>query len=393
VVNLFLLTPASSQTWQQLQDFPSFERDDGVSFVIGNNGYCGTGLTPWFSACADFHFFDMNTHSWVTIESLPAGEERQYASAGETGTHGFIFGGINGTTLLNDVWKYDPLLNSWEEKTPMPSAGRSGSSYFTIDSIAYIIGGATSISSAIDEVWAYDMINDSWHNKSAFPFGTRWRASSTSINDKGYLIFGKDENGNYHNELYEYDPIADSWTQISSFPGDGRTYSSLHSIAGHLALTSGLDSLGNVYSDLWVFNMNTMSWQQLNSLPSAARKGGMSFHSSNSIYYTTGINQSNVRLKETWKVEDIISVEEYFLPVKNKVYPNPTINFTELYIEDFNLIKNASFTLHDHIGRVVLQKNISELKTEIGLSGYSKGIYFLKYQNDKSIVTTKLIVQ
>ena len=49
---IFLFTIAQNfsfcQTWQQIGDFPSTERDDGTCFIIGNTAYCGTGLkTGW----------------------------------------------------------------------------------------------------------------------------------------------------------------------------------------------------------------------------------------------------------------------------------------------------------------------------------------------------------
>ena len=72
MINKFLLSlccilifiSAEAQNWQQLNDFPSTERDDGVAFVIGNNAYCGTGLNSSFVACRDFYAFDMNTDQW-----------------------------------------------------------------------------------------------------------------------------------------------------------------------------------------------------------------------------------------------------------------------------------------------------------------------------------------
>ena len=71
---------ALSQTWTQISDFPATERDDGVSFVIGNKAYCGTGFKTGWITCRDMYSFDMSSESWGTISSLPAGMERQYSS-------------------------------------------------------------------------------------------------------------------------------------------------------------------------------------------------------------------------------------------------------------------------------------------------------------------------
>src|SRR4051812_11286093 len=85
---LCTLHTAKSQTWQPATDFPSTERDDGTSFIIGTKAYCGTGYLPWFTTTADFYAYDMAVGTWQTVASLPAGEERQYASGFSAGGYG-----------------------------------------------------------------------------------------------------------------------------------------------------------------------------------------------------------------------------------------------------------------------------------------------------------------
>ena len=90
----FIYTLLSStvfaQSWQQINDFPSSERDDGISFEIGNTSYCGTGLTPWFSATNDLYALDMNSDIWRSVSSLPIGAERQYASGFSSSNAGLL---------------------------------------------------------------------------------------------------------------------------------------------------------------------------------------------------------------------------------------------------------------------------------------------------------------
>lgn len=74
----------------------------------------------------------MSTDTWTTITPLPDGNERQYAAGFSTSTHGFVFGGVKSGAFSNDLWKYDPTLNIWVEKSSLPAIGRSGSAYFVI---------------------------------------------------------------------------------------------------------------------------------------------------------------------------------------------------------------------------------------------------------------------
>jgi len=129
--------------------------------VIGHKAYCGTGYLPWFVPSADFYSFDLNSGLWDTVSSLPAGKERQSASGFASGSYGFIEGGVNGGSCLNDVWKYDPLSNTWVGKNALPDSGRGGAACFVINNFAYIVGGRTVSNRILKEVWAYDIQNDS----------------------------------------------------------------------------------------------------------------------------------------------------------------------------------------------------------------------------------------
>ena len=190
IIFLIATFPLSSQHWQQIADFPSLKRDDGVVFVIDNIAYCGTGISPWWALLGDFYSLDMSTDLWASIASLPAGKERQSACSFSHLGKAYVCGGFNNSVFLNDVWEYHPLSDTWIEKSPLPAVGRGGSSCFVLAGIAYVIGGKTTSDSILNDVWAYNIEDDSWQQKSDFPSGGSWRASAVALNDKGYLVFG-----------------------------------------------------------------------------------------------------------------------------------------------------------------------------------------------------------
>ena len=299
-----------AQNWQQISDFPGTERDDGTSFLIGDTAYFGTGMTPWWSNEADFYGLNLTTEQWFSSASLPLDQGRQYASGFSVGGKGFVFGGYNGSTFLNDLWCFDPAQNSWTQRASLPSFGRSGCGSFLINDTVYIIGGKTSSSSAISEVWCYASASDSWIQKADLPFGKCWRPSATEVNDKGYLLFGRDENNFFLNSLLQYDPLIDNWTQISTFPASGRSHATMKAMNNSLYVCFGIDSLGNSLNDLWNYDLLQNSWNVFPGIPSVGRRGGMSIVSSEVFYYSTGIDEGNHRLKETWKHSNFLSIGE-----------------------------------------------------------------------------------
>lgn len=381
---------AQAQNWQQVSDFAGVQRDDAVSFVIGDIAYCGTGNMPWGIGTVDFFGLDLTNDIWFSIASLPIGEERQYACGFSTNENGFVFGGYSAGSFYNDIWMYDPILDSWLEKTPLPSVGRSGSSCFVIGDTVYIIGGKTATDYAIDEVWAYNMVTDNWIQKNDFPFGTIWRSSATASPDKGYLIFGKDSSLNYSDVLFEYDFSSDTWIEIAQFPLTGRIYSSLNFFNNQLLVIGGLDSLSNSYNDFWKFDLTDGSWTQLNSIPSNGRRGGVSFVSNSSIYYTTGIDASNQRLKETWKNDNplIVFGEE---GQEISIYPIPTSEILTVKIPDTK--KEIGITIFNINGEVVFEDsailNQSEIKLDV--TSFKVGIYFIVVKNQDQIYSATFV--
>lgn len=310
LIILFVAIETRAQNWQQITDFPGTERDDGTAFLLGDTAYFGTGLTPWWSNEADFYGLDLTTEQWFPAIPLPLDQGRQYASGFSIGGKGFVFGGFNGSTFLNDLWCFDPAQNTWTQRTSLPSYGRSGCGSFLLNDTMYIVGGKTSTGAAIGEVWCYAPASDTWIQKANLPFGTCWRASATELNEKGYLLFGRDENNLFLSDLYEYDPLVGGWTQLSTFPASGRSHATMKAMNNSLYVCFGIDSLGNSFNDLWKYDLLQNNWYALPGIPSIGRRGGMSVVSNDVLYYSTGIDESNQRLKETWKYSPFLSNDE-----------------------------------------------------------------------------------
>ncbi len=372
------------QNWMQISDYSGTAIDDGVSFTIGDTSYVGTGLSPWWSEMSEFHAFDKVSESWNVISSIPSGEERQYANGFSANGKGYVFGGIRGGQFLNDLWEYDPNTDSWANKSPLPTDGRSGSSCFVIGDTAYIVGGRTNNLSAIDEFWAYCISQDNWTQKGNVQEEAVWRGSAVSDGTFGYHLFGIDDGGLFHQTLTRYDPSNSTWTILSIFPSDGRAYSQMIYKDSALYILFGSDSLNQFYVDFWKFDLINLQWNSLENLPSSPRRGGQAFVHDEVIYYTTGLDSSMNRTTETWKFNPNLSIQEA-ISFKHLCYPVPAV---ETVYYDFDQNQTVETTIYNAQGNLVFKEMT---KGEINIDGFSPGVFWVHFKIGDSIYKSKIV--
>src|SRR6185503_11108280 len=95
--------------------------------------------------------------SWKTLANLPSA--RGHAMAAVALGKVYVIGGNTTTPQKEEtktVFVYDPLSNSWTQKTPMPESTNGGAAV-TLDGIIYVTMGDDS-----RHVYAYDPAHDTW---------------------------------------------------------------------------------------------------------------------------------------------------------------------------------------------------------------------------------------
>lgn len=389
---LFIGFSATAQSWLLMPDFAGTTRDDAAAFVVGQNAWCGTGLQTGWTNTRDFFRFDMITETWSTAPGLPPGEERQYACGFSNGTFGFVFGGLDAAgNYLDDVWRFDPAGGSWTARTSMPAPGRSGAACFVIDSFAFVVGGQRANTIASKEVWRYNMNADTWQQCNPLPGAGSWRATAAACNGTGYLIFGKDSAGTFSNALLRYNMQNDSWTAISNFPGLGRTYGAMQGINNKLVVFAGVDSSQLVYGDCFTFDPLALQWQQQPSLPNVARKGGAAFTNGTDLYYTTGIDQQNNRLDETWKLADATGVHEAAAHETFSLFPIPANDAVQVLLPGIQQ-EQATITLRDVSGRALVTISALQNRTVLPTANLPAGFYFVQVQRGGSVAVKQLAI-
>lgn len=373
----FVANSAIAQFWDQIADFPGLARDDGSTFSIGDNHYCGLGRDLGFNCTRDFYVFNGSSSSWTVSEALPAGAERQYATGAAWNNKGIIFGGAKcDGSFLNDLWFYDPLTALWTLKTSLPSSGRAGAVHFILEDTLYIIGGKNT-TGILSDVWAYDLTNDSWSQKTSFPGDGIWRGIAFQWNGIGYAGFGKNNlnaQTEFNTAVYSFDPQNQQWSLSPSIGLTPRCYIGSTQNDSHVLFFGGLDQSNAILSSFDRLDISNWTMQSLTPFSSQPRKGSMCFLVNDIFYVTTGVSQTE-RFDETWRIYGVLEKTELFSN-SIKLYPNPGSEECRL---EFSQIPNKPLTIYSIDG--ILQQhfeNIADDHLILDLKLFSSGIYIIQ---------------
>lgn len=258
--------PASDQ-WTKLPDFPGPPRSYAYAIVYNEKAYMGFGF-GLTSDMSDLWEYDPVTNAW-TEKVLCPGNGRGHPAFLEA--NGKIYVGLGGSASgnLNDFWEYDIATDHWEQISDFPSHKRHHPFYFSIGDMVYAgFGhGSESVngSTIYNDFYRYDPQTDIWERMNDFPAEARVAGTQFSLNGKGYVLSGEGKDHYYleEGEFWEYDSNNDTWIQLPSMPGSGRWAPGSFVIGNTVYATSGTALVDNGnsenQSDLWAYKFQGSS--------------------------------------------------------------------------------------------------------------------------------------
>ena len=218
--------------------------------------------------------------SWVTKAPMHSARAylgvavvngRIYAIGGDEGPEiGNVMTGTSMTyRVVNVTEEYDPNLDKWVSKAPMPTA-RALFGTAVYQNKIYCIGGYSGATIFVGpESWnykteyydiganeVYDPSTDTWATKAQLPT-PRYSAATNIVNGKIYVIGGYTMTDLYVtlNVTEVYDPVTDSWTTKAAAPL--KVPCSASAVVDNKIYVLG--SLSNSYG-LQIYDLATDSW-------------------------------------------------------------------------------------------------------------------------------------
>lgn len=122
---------------QGLLQHSAVASDDGGIYVIGGAFLVGADLI----ATDRVRVYDPFSDMWFDVSPIPVSPGiRSFGSAVNYGGRIYVFGGLDGTNVLNTVWIYDPPTDTWSQGPNLPDA-RFGPAVASGTGVIYIAGG------------------------------------------------------------------------------------------------------------------------------------------------------------------------------------------------------------------------------------------------------------
>ena len=214
-----------TNTWPRKLTLPA-----GITSFVTGFSVNGKGYFAWGSG-NDLWEYDPLTDTWVRKANFPGTASSFFFDAHtgfNIGRKGYL--AVKGGTdplNKNDLWEYDPGINTWTQKASFGGSIDISSTGFGIADKGYI---ATAFSPNPDfgwsemHFWQYSQPTNTWSEKALFPGKPRGYAMGLGIGNKGYLGFGRYSfrlGGPAATDLWEYTPVIDTPPPVKTGTGTG----------------------------------------------------------------------------------------------------------------------------------------------------------------------------
>lgn len=267
---LGLVAPSNAQFyWEQRADLPTTGLWGPSFFTIGDKGYVVSGRTSGLDV-TNVWMYDPVLDTWATRAPIPA--PRRYGAGFSINGKGYVACGIDGGDHLNDLWEYDPVADSWTQRADFPGTPRYGTHYFALNGLGYVGGGNTGSATGpyVSDMFAYDPLTDQWSFMADLPGLARYGTSTITASGRAFVFGGLMSDQQHTGDIYEYDPQAGSWTLRPPIPGATRTYAMALSYSWDGVIAAGKSGAGvNVY-DGFRYLPGSNGWTAIPDYPGEA---------------------------------------------------------------------------------------------------------------------------
>jgi N-acetylneuraminic acid mutarotase len=338
--------------------------------------------------------YDPLTDTWEYRTPVPT-PRGFLASAVVNDTIYAIGGGY--PTSKDVVEAYDPATDTWTTKAKMLQP-RIGMAAAVVNGIIYIIGGNYTERNC----QAYDPSTNTWEEKTPVPVGSGGVVSATVYNGLIYVFGGSDYSGVPYNAVYAYDPQTDTWTKKTDMI-TGRFALQTYLVDGRIYVIGGSQAQYTAVATVEVYDPVNNTWNTLANMPqSCAVFAGAVVNGR--VYVLGGTSDWATARTDVWEFDPLgtptgIDRQRDALPTSfllEQNYPNP-FNPTTVVSYQLPVVSDVKLAVYDLLGREVTvlvdeKKPAGRYEFRFDATGLSSGVYVYRLTTGEYVESRRMVL-
>jgi len=210
----------------------------------------------------------------IYVEKKGFGNIRIQGTTGffQDDNYAYLLGGDSGADYTNELWRYSPASNSWDQMRPYSEDKVYGQTAVYSQQNTFVFGGKK-VGNAIGSFYAYSSSTNEWSLKvpsSTIPPDPTALTAGCAL-DNGIFYFGGLRNDSICSDVWRYTTITNEWSKKNNFPtkqygGIAVTYD--HIIYAGLGINNMTTKANN--KTLWRYVEINDSWVTETNIPTDA---------------------------------------------------------------------------------------------------------------------------
>lgn len=394
-----------SQTITPRADFPGSGRFGAVRFVINDMVYVGLGEAGEGVYPKDFYKFDPVSNQWTPIADFP-GAGRETGIAYTVNGKGYVGLGISfvggSTNVFSDLWRYDPVGDTWTQLGNFDGGARSKAAAFVLNGSAYIGTGINAQFGFLNDWWKYDPVADNWIVQNNLDNITyRYGSVAFVANNKAYLAGGRGNAGVFFSEVHEFDPnhASNGWVLKATDAVNLQFVSAAAFVINNNAyLCYGLNANFVTRFDLVTNEINNLG--DLLGLGDPVRYAPVAYFTTTGkgylgLGYTSVVaNQASAYKRDFWQFNFATTpVKEPLAEAPAKILPTDQKGiFSILFISNSAPASSINVQVFDALGRMIYTQNHINSDQQIDLNQCAPGTYFVRISSQMGFWTQPVFI-
>ncbi|NMM47523.1 Kelch repeat-containing protein [Marinigracilibium pacificum] len=204
----FYVYDVDADSWSRIADFGGGPRYESVAYSLGDNGYVGAGYNGNY--LKDFWKYNPTNDSWDQIISIK-GEKRMAANSFVIDGNAYIVTGSNNGILESDFWQYNPESVDWFELADLYededySKVRENGVAFALNGYGYLTTGNNGAN--LKSTYEYNPIDDTWKEKTSFEGVERQGAIGFTVKGRSFVGLGRNSSLRF-DDIWEFIPFEE----------------------------------------------------------------------------------------------------------------------------------------------------------------------------------------